>query len=233
MKRIAHQCQRGFTLIEILISLVILSMLVTLAGSAYSLYIDRWQDNLGDFQQQLSETRGTMLVDQALQNVFPFVVENSEEAQRNSPELGLFFFGEEKRLEAIVGSGVFNYANAAIFKLIKDGDSLVYFERSTADVLLLKADQDFEYTRKLVYTDNVESVRFRYYGWPSYQQKLDFISGNSSTDSRQWFTQYYGAERGLLPERIELTVTTAHNQWQLLYAVADGSDNIMGKYFND
>lgn len=227
------QKQRGFTLIEILISLVILSMLVTLAGSAYSIYIDRWKDNLGDFQQQLNETRGTMLVDQALQNVFPFVVENSEETQRESNELGLFFFGDENRLEAIVGSGVFNYANAAIFKLIKDDDKLVYFERSTADVLLLKANQEFTYNRKLTYTDNIESVSFRYYGWPSYQQKLDYLSGNATTDSRQWFTRYYGPERGLLPERIELTVQTEDHQWQLVYPVADGSDNIMGKYFND
>ena len=80
---------KGFTLIELLISLVILSSLVTLAGFAYSTYLGRWQDNLGDFESTLHDVRSRMLVNQALQSVYPFVVSTNDDGG-----VAPFFFGE-------------------------------------------------------------------------------------------------------------------------------------------
>lgn len=226
------QKQRGFTLIEILISLVILSMLVTLAGSAYSIYIDRWKDNLGDFQQQLNETRGTILVEQSLGNIYPFVVDTVKN-EDSSLDSSFFFFGEKHRIEAVTGSGVFNYANAGIFKVELKGQEILYYERSTADVLLENAEQSFTYKRKLRYLESVDAMSFRYFGWPSYKVKLEASSEERQIDKRQWYSSYDSVDRGLLPEIIEISITVDGQQWVSRFDVPDGSSMILGKYLDE
>ncbi|TDP40234.1 prepilin-type N-terminal cleavage/methylation domain-containing protein [Idiomarina aquatica] len=219
---------RGFTLIELLISLVILSSLVTLAGFAYTTYLDRWQENLGDFDSTLHDVRSRMLVNQALQSVYPFIVTSGENGA-----VAPFFFGEKNLVEGVVGTGIFNNANAGIFKLELKGDTLTYFERSTADVLLEQAQQEFTYDRQLRLISDVSEITYRYYGWPSYDDKLEFLSGNGS-DSRRWFDRYLSSETGLLPEKIELNIRINESSpTRLIYNVANGADVIMGRYFND
>lgn len=217
---------KGFTLIELLISLVILGSLITLSGYAYSTYLDRWKENLGGFNEMVTDVRSRMLVNQALQSIYPYIVVSGSD-EKISP----FFFGEEKLVEGVVGTGVFNNANAAIFKLELKGDSLVYFERSTADVLLTSSDESFTYNRKLILTTDVTEVQYRYYGWPSYNDRLKFLSGNAR-DNRRWFSEYLARDTGLLPEKIELTISSTElGETRLVYDVPNGIDVILKRYF--
>jgi hypothetical protein len=183
---------------------------------------------LGDFESTLNDVRSRMLVNQALQSVYPFVV-SSDDDDGVAP----FFFGESNLVEGVVGTGVFNNANAGIFKLELKGDTLTYFERSTADVLLERAQQEFTYDRQLQLMSGVTEVDYRYYGWPSYKDKLEFLSGNAQ-DTRRWFDEYLSAETGLLPEKIELNIRIGEAEsTRLTYDVANGADVIMGRYFDD
>ena len=53
---------KGFTLVEMLVSMVLLSMVLLIASSAYSMFSERWNGRLGHFNQSVAQAKNLILV---------------------------------------------------------------------------------------------------------------------------------------------------------------------------
>ncbi|AXQ99086.1 prepilin-type N-terminal cleavage/methylation domain-containing protein [Pseudoalteromonas piscicida] len=73
--------QKGFTLVELLISITLLSLVMATGTFAYFQFASRWDKELGDFQQQARTAKVVAQLEQVLKGSFPMLLE----IKRGSP----------------------------------------------------------------------------------------------------------------------------------------------------
>ena len=81
--------QKGFTLIEMLVTMVLLSFIVLVGSSAYGMFAQKWSGEMGNFDKTVQGVRDLMLVQEVLDTMIPYVVSGSD----NRP--GIFFEGNQ------------------------------------------------------------------------------------------------------------------------------------------
>ena len=69
----------GFTLVEMLITMSILSMVVLAGSSAFGFFAQQWDGHLGKFDQSMSSSRNIMLVQEVLDNLMPYMAYDSKD----------------------------------------------------------------------------------------------------------------------------------------------------------
>jgi general secretion pathway protein J len=91
MSRLGYQ--KGFTLIEIILSLALTAMLLSLLSTGMYAVMNDWEDDTSALDERLDETIAILQLERALQGAFPH-------SYRNEDALGRFvyFQGEDERL---------------------------------------------------------------------------------------------------------------------------------------
>ena len=67
---------QGFTLVELLITMALLSMIILIGSSAFGLFGQRWDGRLGQFDNTMRNTQNIMLVQDVLGSLIPYVAYN-------------------------------------------------------------------------------------------------------------------------------------------------------------
>jgi prepilin-type N-terminal cleavage/methylation domain-containing protein len=197
----SQKANQGFTLIELMISISILSMLLFTGSYTYSLLSTRWDKELGDFSQTVNKAKNQQLTQNLLAGIQTFVITDNK--QRPS----FFFIGHKKSVLAVSRGGIFSNDFPEIFRLTaieKENGlfDLVYQSASTKNILLTNTQQEIDFTQQLVLFSDLTQVSFSYLGWSHVDEK-----SAETLPSAKWFETFSGIDNQLMPIEITLTLT--------------------------
>jgi len=196
----------GFTLIELMIAISILTLLLFTGSYSYSLMSERWNKELGQFASSTDITKNLERLQRLLEGVQPYVVVD----QKKSPSL--FFIGDKTSLLAVSRAGLFSGEYPEIFRLTtltkENGKvDLVYQSVSTEHVLLTGTNQEISFTKQLTLFSDLEQVSFSYYGWQHLYDKNALASERVTGNKKpKWFDKFSGIDNKIMPEKYQLTL---------------------------
>ncbi len=183
---------KGFSLLEMLVAMTVLSMVIGISTYAYSMFIRQWGGRLGRFDEAQAQYQRLEWLAAALEDTLPYVVRDDEGA------LGFYFLGRDEGLTLVTMSPIFGVGEPALIRVFREPDEedawkLVYEEAPFAGTLLVHPDQRMDFRHRLVIARGLPRPVFRYFG-----------STDLGSRSRSWFDEYDGLVRHFHPEKIEL-----------------------------
>ena len=78
---------KGFSLLEMLVAITVLSIVIGISTYAYSLFIRQWDGHLGRFDEAQAKYQRLEWLSAALEDTLPYVVRDDE------GQLGFYFLG--------------------------------------------------------------------------------------------------------------------------------------------
>lgn len=200
----------GFTLIEVLISMVIMSLIIGLAVSSYRYFFNFGnQDNIAEQDVAVKGLTKIQPINQAVRSTLAYYYYSEYEQQKR-----LFFKGSKRSMSFVTKRPALVDSPLAIAILLVriDGaqDQLLYCElplgsRDLATFNAVESDCDehqFEYLR-------ANDISLEYFGWQSRNDIENYTSGWFSAAevslAPQWFSNYESDKTQLLPLSIRVT----------------------------
>lgn len=216
---------RGFTLVELLISITILSLVIGLASYAFSLFSRHWEAPRREFQLSVADLQRLDLVVHALSDAIPWAVKTD----RNG--IGLYFLGREEGLTLVSASPVFATGAPAVIRVFREplGNGrwrLVYEEASLASVSLRRASQELPFNRRMTVLSNLQAMRFSYFGWPSIDARAVAMDTGAQAE---WSSSFDGLVRLQQPMRLRLDFGSFETVLQL----PERTDAVLGRVSPD
>lgn len=222
----------GFTLIEVLIATLVLSMVIYLATISYSLFLDTWERKRLSDVTAIQEYRSRFLLRNSLESIFDYYVTDpkSERNVRRYP----FFKGQKESLEFVTLSSVFHKGTPAVARIrltrseVGNLKALIYEETSLAKTYIRYNDDPIEYKNQMLIYNNLKSVRIRYFGvW-----EIRFDPGKESVITEyKWQETFEGNERNAVPHTIEMIVEFGEGETMLVFPIMAHSPR-KGVFFN-
>jgi len=225
-----YRANKGFTLVEMLVSMVLLSMVLLIASNAYSLFSDRWNGRLGHFNQSVTQARQIVLVQEALKSIVSYVVTNEKDQAK------LYFEGNRNGFVAVTLRSLFSPGKAAVMRLqvtqnVDFTYALSYQESSMEDQLLITAKQSLNFSEPIVLFDNLTAINFQYFGWPSTQSKQWTIDSNMpQPQPPTWFEEYNSLAINLQPEQILVTFGSVQGDFTLQTKLTNSVPGVLTSY---
>ena len=189
--------QRGFTLIELLIATSLLSLLMFTGSYAYSLFTNKWQSELGQFNQSNNEMMAFSRLQTLLNNISPYVI------RQDNGEPAFFFIGNQDSILAITHDGLFEQDAAEAFRLssIKTVDGkykLLYQAKSLAKDFILTESQEIIFDKEITLIEGLDDVAINYFGWSSYLDKKSRTADNLVGEVK-WYPTFSGIDKTITP----------------------------------
>ncbi len=224
----------GFTLIEMLVSMVLLSLVIMIASGAYALFNQHWHGRLGRFNQSSHLTRHMILVQEALNSITPYVVFNKEKRPK------LYFEGNRNGFVAVSSRSVFNQSYPAVIRLqaVQNPDltyTLNYQEWLMDRSVLIDSTQQIPFGKPMILFDKLSSVEFSYYGWPSLGDAVWSSDGSSDRPQQMqdWFSDFNSLERMVHPEQISVSFVTPQGEFKLQIHLISPVPGLLSRYQTD
>jgi prepilin-type N-terminal cleavage/methylation domain-containing protein len=194
---------KGFSLLEMLVAITVLSMVIGLSTYSYAIFIRQWDGHLGRFDKAQAQYQRFDWLAAALEDTLPYVVRDENE------DIGFYFLGRDEGLTLVTMSPIFGVGEPALIRVFREADEgdawrLVYEEAPFAGTLLAHADQRMEFRHRLVIARGLPLPAFRYFGWADLQSRVTIE--DSLNAQRSWFGEYDGMQRHYHPEKIELRI---------------------------
>jgi prepilin-type N-terminal cleavage/methylation domain-containing protein len=214
---------KGFSLLELLVAVAVLSLVIGIATYAYALFVRQWDGHLGRYDVAQAQYQRLEWLAAALEDTLPYIVQDDQ------GEPGFYFLGREEGLTLITLSPIFAVGEPALIRVFRESDEegswrLVYEEAPFAGDVLARADQRMEFRHRLVIASNVSRPAFRYFGWAGLASRLAF--GEAAVADRGWFDEYDGLLRRYHPERIEVRLGEAAT----VFEIPARADNLIAAY---
>lgn len=222
------QTALGFTLIEVLLTMTILSLVMLSGAAAFNFMAQNWQRNQVVYARSLEQFEDWSLVSKSLANIVPKTTINDDNSGA-----GFYFLGRENGFTAVTNMAVQNPEYPAVFRLFKErnetGWQLVYEEASLQHVLLRQSSQVLPFNFRRVIATGVSTLEFEYYGWESYAFRAQAQGEMSSGGVPQWYDEFDGASRRQHPLVIQIHVDGF--LWPLV--VTDISQEVMERTIDE
>jgi prepilin-type N-terminal cleavage/methylation domain-containing protein len=220
---------KGFTLIELMISISILSLLLFTGSYSYSLMSERWNKELGQFASSAKNYKHLELVQRLLEGVQPYVVVD------NKKKPSFFFIGDNNSLLAVSRSGIFSGEYPEIFRLSTINKTngkvdLIYQSASTESILLKGTEQSINFTHQLVLFSNLDNIQFNYYGWSHLYEKNAVDKKNKKA---QWFERFSGIDNQIMPEKYSVTLTKSGQGLSIPIQLEAKPERWLSPYFKE
>lgn len=191
--------ERGLTLLEMLVALVLLSAVITLSGIAYRFYVVGFFRQQEKLQLKVEQLRVETAVKQQVLSAAEFYFTDSETNKNR-----LLFVGLQDEMTFVSHKSIQKPNEEATAWLgVQDGH-LTYCEASMSQLLITdavpSADSLCEYYRLSLFA--VTEFSASYFGWRSFAERYAGISEGSqipSPFSPEWFDRYNATELDMLP----------------------------------
>ena len=198
MERVKVQRQRGFSLVELLISMVLLSAILFLSSFAYAQFSRYWDGRLGSFEQVFSVLRNGWLLEDILSHVHPYVVKNNAGIPR------FYFEGNINGFVAVSKESLSRIDTTSVIRMSltqnNDGSfDLLYEEAPMSAVALVQLTQRPNFSEPLTLLKSLEDAEFSYFG-PEVP-----INDSPDLDVRQrdlWTSEYNSAATRRHPKKV-------------------------------
>lgn len=219
---------RGFTLLEILVTTVILSSLLLISSLSFSYFSERWSKLQAQvIQAKINAKRATLL-----HGLFEHIADTYLKNENGIPKL--FFKGGQDYITAITTEPLSGNGNYSLthFEVKREDDghySIVYKEWQILDYGVYEFTEiekllNTQPQYKAVLVDNLTVASFRFLRVDSFQA---FLGGNAKNYQEQdvyhhalaWEDSHSGIEIGVLPRRVEWQFTTGEEQSSYLFEV--------------
>lgn len=228
LKKVAS-FQNGFTLIELMISISILTLLLFTGSYSYSLMSERWNKELGQFSSSAKTAKHLELLQRLVEGVQSYVVVDDDKKP------SLFFIGNKTSLLAVSRAGLFSDKFPEIFRLTtlkKENDKvdLVYQSASTENILLTGTNQEIIFDKKLILFSDLDQVIFSYYGWSHLYIKN---SDDKKNEKPQWFDRYSGIDNQLTPEKYRVTLVKEGVSLTIPVTLEANPERWLAPYYKD
>ena len=221
---------QGFTLIEMLISMVLLTMVLLIASGAYSLFSERWHGRLGYFNQSATQAKQLILVQEVLKSIIPYVV-TDEQGNAN-----LYFEGNRNGFVAVARRSLFNPESSAVVRLkVRQNEdfsyALVYQEWAMTKQLLTKVRQQIDFSEDIVLFDNLKTIEFLYFGWPSTKSKYwQPDVSRELPEPKGWFSEYDSIQKKIHPEQVKVNFSNAQGDFILQTELSAPMRGVLNRY---
>lgn len=199
----------GFTLVELLVALTVLSGVLMLAATAYGWFTSRWQHGQGRHHQAVTAVRLWDTVGHAFAGTADYYLPLGETG-RVAP----FFQGDP--LEArLVTRGTASDPDGTALALLRfvakgEGYDLEYWEWPfTGQYLYDWEAMGLDEPWRWVVARGVRRPALAYYGYADAETVAYLEEAGGKPPQRQWFESYHGERRGLLPELVRLSYQDA------------------------
>jgi len=199
--------QRGLTLLEMLISLVILSSVMMLASTSYSHYVTGFNTRGSKINDQLQEFKRSTLWQRQLSSSFYYLLKGSDNIEYKP-----WFFGEKNQVSWFASTSLTEPGMASAAWLGMIDSEMVYCEQPLTEhfVVSLTASPESICNNYQQAISPASALSFEYYGWKNvydrYETQSEFIE-NQVLAQPQWFDEYSGVVNGLIPLWIKITIT--------------------------
>lgn len=195
----------GFTLVEVLISMVVFSLLMILVSNAMSFATRYWTQEHGNLKQKVSEFIITEKLYRSIAAMQPYAIKYP---QKN--EVGIFFHGTDRQVTFVSDIGIYQKGPVIIsLQIVADqelGTQVQLAEQPLAETMLITpADLDkIEWNWHNVKT-NLVSAKFTFYGYDHLNKlMLDRSKRNQAKVKMSWFSNYNGEQTQILPKHVKL-----------------------------
>jgi len=219
---------RGFTLIEIMLSGIILSTVVLLASLSFSFFVDRWDENSTLLTESRQQAKNLTLLNRVFDGVADYYVYD----QNNN--LVLLFIGGEKEIIAITHKPWSGDDETSLIRLSVDEQAefnvLRYQEWPiTNDELYQVEDLAalLNKTSKLnIKIIEADDISFNFLGVESYEQFLGMYARRPQEldvlhAMANWRTKYNALEIKVLPLKVSLNINSADDKGRVIYSVPE------------
>lgn len=198
---------KGFTLVELLITISIMAMVIGTATYGFSLFANRWGSGKQVFRESVSALQRVELLNDSLMAAVPWIVRDD----RGQP--GFYFLGREEGLTLITDSPIFSAGGLAVIRVFREAEAggqwrLVYEEAPIENVPLREASQTLPFKHRLVVARGVGVIRFRFFGWRSAQARAFAEEEGVGEGSPEWSEEFDGLTRKQHPLRIGIRLGT-------------------------
>lgn len=197
--------QTGLTLIEMLVSLFILTIVMSLSSNAYRYYVISFNERGDKLQQTTSQLIAKRLVQQQLESAFYYYVKIDPINSRP------YFLGTEQALSWIASGGIKSPGVSTLAWLGTVDNKLLYCERPVTEPLLVNLPENTsdlcEHFSLPLF--EVESISVRYYGWQNpldqFNPDPEYVAGGV-LPTPAWDNQFNSVQRQVLPLYVVLTL---------------------------
>lgn len=192
---------KGFTLIEVLLAMMLLSIVMYIGSLSFSVFSERWSKELGGFNRNVDNARKLALLREVVSGATNYL------ALDKNNRLEYLFLGDTHNLKFVSRTPLYNEGTLALVSLtvqsLDNGQQqLIYSERRLLPVVQTDGPSlsDRERTSILLQSDN---IRFNYFGWRSLDDRDDYLE--ASKGKPEWQSQYTASDNGMLPYAINIT----------------------------
>lgn len=192
---------KGFTLIEVLLAMMLLSIVMYIGSLSFSIFSERWRKDLGGFNTDVNDARKLLLLRQVLQGASNYLV-------RDQDNRAVYLFaGDAKQLVFVTNRPLFQTETQALVRLtirnLDDGQQqLLYAESNFGSAPLYTLSPLPAHDRAIVLLQG-ENIRFNYFGWASFAARVRHSETYEGEPS--WQNGYSAVEVGVIPFAVNLS----------------------------
>jgi len=188
---------KGFSLIELLIAMAIMSMTILIASMGYSFFMERWQGNLGRFNFSASTAKKLMLTKHAISGAYPYIVRDEDN------QAVIYFEGNQDSVVGITTKSFFTENVPSVFRFtVRQNANLTYdllYEEALLDQApFTSLTQAFAFTHQVTLLSGLVDIKFSYFGYASNDARVN-------NQPKQWWQTFNALQRKLLPEVVGIS----------------------------
>jgi prepilin-type N-terminal cleavage/methylation domain-containing protein len=211
----------GFTLIEVLLATLLFSILIGMASWGYSQYLRIWESELFADVPEMTSCRRLALLRRSIEGVFDYYVKAPE-----SDLMVPFFEANPSGFIFVTRCPVFSDAEVAVAQVRFEKEEGVYRLRYVEEPLigtyLAVGKERLEPTHTFVAMDGIRQYEIAYFGLSSEGLTPEQLAGEVDLRTYQWTGDFSGAERGLMPAKVDIQLVCEERVYRFLVHLGEG-----------
>lgn len=214
----------GFSLVELLVAMAIMSMTLMISSLGYSFFMERWQKNLGNFDNSANVAKRLILIKQVISGMSPYVLKDDKNAA------AIYFEGSEDSFIGVSTRALRKPDVPFVIRLsIKQQDDFSYnviYESSSIEFFpVTEIRQQIIFDAPITLISGLQDVKFAYYGNTS---RDSAVNG----ETKSWWQSFNSLNRKIMPEQLRIGFVKEGAQQQLIFSLAQ-ADSLVLKLFED
>ncbi|XOV79220.1 MAG: PilW family protein [Aestuariibacter sp.] len=189
---------QGFSLVELLVAMSLLSMVLFIGSFAHSQYSEVWRKEQSDFEKQYVKVKGVTTLYRILSDIQPYVIKEEKYAYH-------YFQGGENILRSIKAQSLLHPEYPAAFSLFIRDNSLIYAEKALTAGPMLTENVPGKYDFEIVVVNSLKRLKFEYFGWSNVDDWYKTIDSQPAL-APSWFGFYSGKDTQIPPMSVKVNL---------------------------